>query len=312
MPIFEILVLVVAVIATIMSVSIASNTNKRLNRLRKRYDYLLRGRGEVSIEELLVQFGSELEQFKSQNLEAHDKMNRIEAWIQKTDTDQTAAIDEKFQRVSKQVLGQLDQTSAQMMSNMKRLDEVVFAQMDQVDKENRKAVEEQTNRIEELSAYSKEQLKYYHAQASDSLQKLDGRLSQQMNQLEGSTKQALQEVTEELNRRQETMQNQLNQKLTKLGQDSAENLRRETGLLKDQLYLAIQKVALVRYDAFEDLTGELSYSLCMLDMHRNGVMLTTIYARHSSNTFAKEIRNGGASRALSPEEEKALALALQQ
>ena len=131
------------------------------------------------------------------------------------------------------------------------------------------------------------------------MQGLDQRLSHSMAQLQ-----------EDNDRRWETMEEETKKRLDTMEEEGKENLRREIGLLKDQLYTAYQKMGLVRYNAFDDLVGELSFSLVMLDEHRNGFVLTSIYARQASNSFAKVIKNGECPQSLSPEEEEALAQAL--
>ncbi len=68
----------------------------------------------------------------------------------------------------------------------------------------------------------------------------------------------------------------------------------------------IQKLSIVRYKAFEDVGSDLSYSLALLDGNNNGVILTSIYARNESTTYAKPIDKGISRYDLSEEEEKVL------
>jgi len=73
----------------------------------------------------------------------------------------------------------------------------------------------------------------------------------------------------------------------------------------------LQHFALVRYDAFEDVTGQMSFSLAMLDGHNNGAMISTIYGRNTSRCFGKMIVEGQCEQPLSDEEQQALIQALE-
>lgn len=68
----------------------------------------------------------------------------------------------------------------------------------------------------------------------------------------------------------------------------------------------IQRFSIVRYKAFEDVGSDLSYSLALLDGNNNGVILTSIYSRNESTTYAKPIDKGISRYDLSEEEEKVL------
>lgn len=68
----------------------------------------------------------------------------------------------------------------------------------------------------------------------------------------------------------------------------------------------VQKVAIKRYKAFEDVGSDLSYSIAMLDGYNNGVVITSIYSRNESITYAKPIDNGISRYDLSDEENSVL------
>ena len=73
---------------------------------------------------------------------------------------------------------------------------------------------------------------------------------------------------------------------------------------------SVQRVALLRYDAFEDVGGRLSFSCAMLDEHGTGVVLTSINGRQETRVYAKPISEGRSSYNLSSEEEEAIRQAL--
>lgn len=69
---------------------------------------------------------------------------------------------------------------------------------------------------------------------------------------------------------------------------------------------SIQKVGLLRFDAFEDTGGELSYALALLDKNNSGVVVSSIFGRDDARTYCKYIVKGKAKQPLSAEEEKAI------
>lgn len=72
---------------------------------------------------------------------------------------------------------------------------------------------------------------------------------------------------------------------------------------------AIQKMAVVRFDAFEDVGGKLSFSAALLNEHGDGVVISAINGRQESRTYAKLVKKGASSYNLSTEEEEAIARA---
>src|SRR4029453_3125647 len=73
---------------------------------------------------------------------------------------------------------------------------------------------------------------------------------------------------------------------------------------------AVRNVGLVRYDAFEDVGGRLSFSCALLDDRGNGVVLTSINGRQETRVYAKQVTQGTSSHNLSLEEEEAIRRAL--
>ena len=69
-------------------------------------------------------------------------------------------------------------------------------------------------------------------------------------------------------------------------------------------------LGITRYNAFSDTGSDLSYSIALLDDQKNGVVITSIYNREQSNTYAKPVEKGISTYRLSEEEKKAIELAL--
>ena len=72
--------------------------------------------------------------------------------------------------------------------------------------------------------------------------------------------------------------------------------------LETKLTFAIQRIGFVRYNAFGDMGSELSYSIALLDNFQNGFVLTSIYGRENSVSYAKPMKNGVCRIPLSAEE----------
>ena len=70
------------------------------------------------------------------------------------------------------------------------------------------------------------------------------------------------------------------------------------------------KLGIVKYDAFKEMGGNLSFALCLLDDNNNGFILNTMHGRESSYTYIKEIENGTAYSTLGEEEKQALQKAI--
>ena len=76
--------------------------------------------------------------------------------------------------------------------------------------------------------------------------------------------------------------------------------------LDDNMKNCSQKMGLVRYNAFKDTGSDLSFALAILDDYNNGIVLNGIYARDSSNIYAKSVENGESKYVLSNEEKEAI------
>ena len=80
--------------------------------------------------------------------------------------------------------------------------------------------------------------------------------------------------------------------------------------LDEDLTRCIQKVGIVRYNAFKDTGSDLSFTLALLDEHNDGVVLNGIYSREMSNIYAKPVKNGESSYTMSEEEKMAVQKAI--
>ena len=74
----------------------------------------------------------------------------------------------------------------------------------------------------------------------------------------------------------------------------------------ETLITAYQKIGIVKYDAFKEMGGKLSFSLCLLDDENNGFILTSMHTREGCYTYVKEIIKGESFVVLAAEERRAL------
>lgn len=76
------------------------------------------------------------------------------------------------------------------------------------------------------------------------------------------------------------------------------------------LQLAVTKVGVVRFRAFEDMGSDLSYAVALLDAGNDGVILSSIFGREDSRSYVKPIEHGKSSYTLTKEEEEAMRKAI--
>src|SRR3954452_920696 len=88
--------------------------------------------------------------------------------------------------------------------------------------------------------------------------------------------------------------------------EDVHGLRQEVAALRAEAKDALRHLAVVRYDAFGDMGGHLSWSLALLDDGGNGVVLTSIHGRSEARTYAKSIGGWTCEQQLSPEELEAV------
>ena len=79
--------------------------------------------------------------------------------------------------------------------------------------------------------------------------------------------------------------------------------------LFSNMKFTFQKVGLVKYDAFNEMGGKLSFSLALLNETNNGFVMNAVHSREGCYTYVKEIIDGNAIIMLSEEEKEALEMA---
>ncbi len=101
--------------------------------------------------------------------------------------------------------------------------------------------------------------------------------------------------------------------------ETVENVREESKLVRKQneqlenkLMKCIQKIGMVRYNAFSDTGSDLCFALALLDFEDNGVVINGVYSRdNNTTTYAKPVENGTSKYTLAKEEREAIEKAKQ-
>lgn len=86
--------------------------------------------------------------------------------------------------------------------------------------------------------------------------------------------------------------------------------KKEIRDLYKRLESTFQKIGLVKYDAFQQMGGKLSFSLALLDENNNGFILNSVHSTEGCYSYTKEINAGVSALTLGKEEEEALRVAM--
>jgi hypothetical protein len=93
-------------------------------------------------------------------------------------------------------------------------------------------------------------------------------------------------------------------------EESALRLDGRLGTAEDRIDHAVAYRGVLRYDAYNEMSGRQSASIALLDATRSGIVLSSIHHRDQARLYAKQVRDGEAEIELSPEEQEAVRLAL--
>ena len=84
------------------------------------------------------------------------------------------------------------------------------------------------------------------------------------------------------------------------------NLRQELKRLKDKSQFSIQKIGIVRFNPFNEVGSNQSFSAALLDENNTGLVITSLYTREENRVYGKPIKNGLSEYSLSHEEKQAI------
>lgn len=91
-----------------------------------------------------------------------------------------------------------------------------------------------------------------------------------------------------------------------------ENLEKIFSEFRHEASFSIQRLGLVRFNPFQDDGGNFSFCLALLDLHQNGVVITSMHGRQQNRIYTKRIMAGKSESQLTEEEAQAIKLANSQ
>lgn len=89
-----------------------------------------------------------------------------------------------------------------------------------------------------------------------------------------------------------------------MSQKEIEILKKRLGIVEEELPKDIRRIGLVRYNPFSDSGGDQSFALALLDEHKDGVVISSLYGREMNRVYAKKIEKGKAEKYPLTEEER--------
>lgn len=92
----------------------------------------------------------------------------------------------------------------------------------------------------------------------------------------------------------------------------ADRNKKDIRILYKKAEKAFSKIGLVKYDAFHQMGGQLSFSLALLDENNNGFIMNSVHSTEGCYSYTKTITNGECELDLGKEEAEALAIAMQE
>ena len=92
----------------------------------------------------------------------------------------------------------------------------------------------------------------------------------------------------------------------------ADKNKKEMRELRRKFEHSYQKMGLVKYDAFQQMGGQLSFSLCLLDNNNNGFIINSVHSAEGCYSYTKETKAGESNLLLGEEEKEALEIAMSQ
>ncbi len=92
--------------------------------------------------------------------------------------------------------------------------------------------------------------------------------------------------------------------------NSIEKNKKDIRILYKNFESAFQKLGVVKYDAFNQVGGQLSFCIALLDENNNGFIINSVHSTEGCYTYTKEIKNGISEISLGNEEKQALNIAI--
>jgi Protein of unknown function (DUF4446) len=93
-------------------------------------------------------------------------------------------------------------------------------------------------------------------------------------------------------------------------EETSRHLEQRMGSAEGRIDGCVANTSLIRYDAYNEMSGQQSSSLALLDSHSSGVVVSSILHRDQARVYVKQVHEGQSDLELSPEEQEAIATAM--
>lgn len=282
----------------------------KVKRQKRRYDFLLRGRGELNIEELLKAHSHDIDL-------SIRKLKALEANYSKVDED----IQDNKNYLNTKMMELNSNTNSSLLDKSDKQFQNLDKKIESINSIINKKIDANFNKfnsdIGKLNADNIEKIANLDQNINSKLKNLDDKYNSKVNSVDAKFTNEIDKINADRASNYKKIEERHEfdiANLKKLDEDNynklVEFINKQDKSLDDNLSYAIQDVSLHKYNALHNQSGDLSFTMVLLDRMKNGIMLTSINGRDASYTYSKEIVNGKALVDISPEEEKALNMVL--
>lgn len=282
----------------------------KIKRQKKRYDFLLRGRGELNLEELLKAHSHDIDL-------AVKKIKALEATYAKVDT----GIKENRDYLNSKMMELNSNTNTDLIDKADKQFQTLDKKIDGINALLNKKIDSKANTlnsdINKLGADQNEKMSNLDSKLNARISSADEKINARVSGIDAKFTNEIDKINSDRQANYKKIEERHEfdvSNLKKLDQENynklVEFINKQDKSLDENLALAIQQVSLYKYNALHNQTGDLSFTMVLLDRMKNGIMLTSINGRDASYTYSKEIVNGKCVVDISPEEEKALNMVL--
>lgn len=282
----------------------------KVKRQKRRYDFLLRGRGELNIEELLKAHSHDIDL-------SIRKLKALEANYSKVDED----IQENKNYLNSKMMELNSNTNTSLLDKSDKQFQDLDKKIENINSIINKKIDTNINKINsdmgKLNSDNIEKIANLDQNINSKLKSLDEKYNSKVNNVDAKFTNEIDKINTDRASNYKRIEERHEFDVSNLKKLDEENynklvefINKQDKSIDDNLSFAIQQVSLHKYNALHNQSGDLSFTMVLLDRMKNGIMLTSINGRDASYTYSKEIVNGKSLVDISPEEEKALNMVL--
>lgn len=289
-----------------------SDLTMKIRRLKKRYDLLLRGRGELKLEELLKAHSHDIDLSVKKLKYLESNFSKLTSEIK----EDKKFLDGKMMDMNNVTNTDLKKRADKQVSDLDiKLNNINTS----LDKKIESSYSKLSNDLNKVNNDLISANKNLESNLNTKLSSFDKKYNERSNSLDAKFTNEVNKINEDRKATYKKIDEKHNYDVANLKQLDDENyeklldiINKEDKAINENLGFAIQQVSLYKYNALSNQTGNLSFTMVLLDRMNNGVMLTSINGRDASYTYSKEIKNGKSVVDISPEEETALRMVVKK